>query len=156
MPSGRAHRRAYSIKTRIKTYMKMRYDPMMTYRRAYSIKTRIKTAYKLCDVMTIIIAEHIPLKQGLRLPGLFHITMWVLIAEHIPLKQGLRQEPHMVMRILCRNRRAYSIKTRIKTKQHNNWGAHSAIAEHIPLKQGLRLLELCFKLIEPLSQSIFH
>ena len=60
--------RAYSIKTRIKT--KEFLQPVLYLQRAqraYSIKTRIKTAhFSLLRQPSLVLREHIPLKQGLR------------------------------------------------------------------------------------------
>ena len=36
------------------------------------------------------LAEHIPLKQGLRPSSFVLNTLFIILAEHIPLKQGLR------------------------------------------------------------------
>ena len=130
------NRRAYSIKTRIKTKRK---ESVCIYRnrRAYSIKTRIKTE-----------------------DNRKHFRRWA-IAEHIPLKQGLRLMVDSLYNFLNQDRRAYSIKTRIKTRPLNFSDSLTIIAEHIPLKQGLRLIELhqCFVYLEiaehiPLKQGL--
>ena len=39
-----------------------------------------------------MLAEHIPLEQGLRHPITFMELWFNLLAEHIPLEQGLRQQ----------------------------------------------------------------
>ena len=65
-----------------------RFDP----RRPYSIKTRIKTR---------ISRHRRPIDASL--------------ADHIPLKQGLRPRLILLLGILSPTRRPYSIKTRIKT-----------------------------------------
>jgi hypothetical protein len=36
------------------------------------------------------LAEHIPLKQGLRPSLSLYLVKCIILAEHIPLKQGLR------------------------------------------------------------------
>ena len=64
----------------------------------------------------LTLADHIPLKQGLRLFRLEVKTIIVVpLADHIPLKQGLRQGLATLA------------------------GRSLALADHIPLKQGLRL-----------------
>ena len=88
-----------------------RFDP----RRPYSIKTRIKTISQLGQK-----ARSTPL------------------ADHIPLKQGLRQGYSEEEVGSYRSRRPYSIKTRIKTLSHFTAEGKSSLADHIPLKQGLR------------------
>ena len=66
------------------------------------------------------VADHIPLKQGLRLTWIANDLCISKVADHIPLKQGLR-----LISIPNRNdffilsRRPYSIKTRIKTLSNN-------------------------------------
>ena len=109
-------RRPYSIKTRIKTigsYQSM----LLASRRPYSIKTRIKTLSINRSVILI-----------------------VALADHIPLKQGLRLGLHCCIDFHLFTRRPYSIKTRIKTPGSStttNQGFR-LLADHIPLKQGLR------------------
>ena len=65
---------------------------------------------------TVKVADHIPLKQGLRHRIIAKNAIQTCVADHIPLKQGLRLEsvatPHL---LLTKCRRPYSIKTRIKT-----------------------------------------
>ena len=59
--------------------------------RAYSIRTRIKTIFSFVDINTkILVREHIPLEQGLRLCYSQSRTYLVQVREHIPLEQGLR------------------------------------------------------------------
>mgnify|MGYP006873047429 CR=1 FL=1 len=60
------------------------------------------------------VAEHIPLKQGLRLAWAIALKIFDGVAEHIPLKQGLRRL-YPALQPIWRSRRAYSIKTRIET-----------------------------------------
>ena len=84
------------------------------------------------------LAEHIPLKQGLRPPWISTLKSFLYLAEHIPLKQGLRHCFPSVVITLHFPRRAYSIKTRIKTPQECFQEVGKILAEHIPLKQGLR------------------
>ncbi len=80
------------------------------------------------------------------------------LAEHIPLKQGLRQMlPSSFSQLTCKPRRAYSIKTRIKTSVSTENFILLLLAEHIPLKQGLRqYLPSMVNLTVFISQSIFH
>ena len=59
-------------------------------RRPYSIKTRIKTCRKCCNATLVAVADHIPLKQGLRHRIFIPLTPSTWVADHIPLKQGLR------------------------------------------------------------------
>ena len=61
--------RAYSIKTRIKTNLKCGWNLSRNWtQRAYSIKTRIKTCKSIHYFpLIVLLREHIPLKQGLRL-----------------------------------------------------------------------------------------
>ena len=64
-----------------------RFDP----RRPYSIKTRIKTiSPKIELTLLIFLADHIPLKQGLRRLHFGDLGDHRGLADHIPLKQGLR------------------------------------------------------------------
>ena len=63
------------------------------------------------------IREHIPLEQGLRhLAESFYDFFKCIIREHIPLEQGLRQDLDLLSNSLAFYQRAYSIRTRIKTK----------------------------------------
>ena len=89
----------------------------------------------------------------------------IVIAEHIPLKQGLRREAAGLLGAFLGNRRAYSIKTRIKTPSYRaDLTLRRWIAEHIPLKQGLRpttrknFWEPAPKIAEhiPLKQGLRH
>ena len=85
-------------------------------------------------IILIELAEHIPLKQGLRLSLAVNADLILAeLAEHIPLKQGLRPFAASAA------------------------AAALALAEHIPLKQGLRhkFVFSCFSFL-PNSQSIFH
>ena len=61
-------------------------------RRASSIRTRIKTFIKLADLDSLyLLAEHLPLEQGLRLLIDLQLHCCGLhLAEHLPLEQGLR------------------------------------------------------------------
>ena len=62
-----------------------RFDP----RRPYSIKTRIKTiSPKIELTLLIFLADHIPLKQGLRRLHFGDLGDHRGLADHIPLKQG--------------------------------------------------------------------
>ena len=62
------------------------------------------------------------------------------LREHIPLKQGLRLPIIVILLLhLSMTQRAYSIKTRIKTMSIDFIALSvSVLREHIPLKQGLR------------------
>ena len=86
------------------------------------------------NTIYLILAEHLPLEQGLR-----HtmrdtiIGISLLLAEHLPLEQGLRHPKQLRSNLA------------------------QPLAEHLPLEQGLRLM------IPPnrrypkqASQSIFH
>ena len=86
--------RAYSIRTRIKTYVEHVLEKKQVGQRAYSIRTRIKTANAVLSLnaASLFVREHIPLEQGLR--HLFN-----------PLSSYF----------YLRCQRAYSIRTRIKT-----------------------------------------
>ena len=61
-------------------------------KRAYSIRTRIKTVCKENIVSWCLrVREHIPLEQGLRHSTEFIIDVVIeTVREHIPLEQGLR------------------------------------------------------------------
>ena len=61
-------------------------------KRAYSIRTRIKTnALVVVPAMILPVREHIPLEQGLRPIGRnFNANFMIPVREHIPLEQGLR------------------------------------------------------------------
>ena len=86
----------------------------------------------------LTLADHIPLKQGLRLVLACIDGETHTLADHIPLKQGLRQGYSEEEVGSYRSRRPYSIKTRIKTLSHFTAEGKSSLADHIPLKQGLR------------------
>ena len=111
--------RAYSIRTRIKTFCQYlltedingvrEHIPLeqglrrsndcqllsFTWgQRAYSIRTRIKTKARLCGEYNLYtVREHIPLEQGLRLywSKLCQFDNFT-VREHIPLEQGLRPQ----------------------------------------------------------------
>ena len=85
-------RRPYSIKTRIKTRWHNLICCFVLSRRPYSIKTRIKTS-------------------GAKI---FLIPYLNRLADHIPLKQGLRHLHSLHQSFDVSARRPYSIKTRIK------------------------------------------
>ena len=177
--------RAYSIRTRIKTDFLARL-PLGECKgqRAYSIRTRIKTVLvEVKAALEVIVREHIPLEQGLRLCFDVSSRGYLLsVREHIPLEQGLR---HYILLLIfsffffCQ--RAYSIRTRIKTFSLNPLASHTEnvrehipleqglrqpsslhnprrrhVREHIPLEQGLRLGSVVVVLREPKSESIFH
>ena len=78
------------------------------------------------------------------------------VREHIPLEQGLRL-PGAKYDFPKPCQRAYSIRTRIKTCRSNlDWNKHNTVREHIPLEQGLRLFNISAKFLQGLSESIFH
>ena len=82
----------------------------------------------------MLVREHIPLKQGLRLFPSFPRIEDFLVREHIPLKQGLRQQV-----------------------SHTYGYQFNLVREHIPLKQGLRRKGMmCVNVFHFLSESIFH
>ena len=59
--------------------------------RAYSIRTRIKTYVRIfVGSCTKNVREHIPLEQGLRLFTKNQYRARTGVREHIPLEQGLR------------------------------------------------------------------
>ena len=65
--------------------------------------------------------------------------MFERVREHIPLEQGLRQEQHLCAECNQIRQRAYSIRTRIKTRNVVIVvNSVSIVREHIPLEQGLR------------------
>ena len=62
-----------------------------------------------------------------------------ILADHIPLKQGLRPRGGTLLDLRpYQTRRPYSIKTRIKTALRTSKRHLQPLADHIPLKQGLR------------------
>ncbi len=71
--------------------------------------------FHIRDLPSHILAEHIPLKQGLRPYVFSRDAVFCFLAEHIPLKQGLRLIWVFYKTGDSLPRRAYSIKTRIKT-----------------------------------------
>jgi hypothetical protein len=80
------------------------------------------------------LAEHIPLKQGLRRHLLSYTDFFCVLAEHIPLKQGLRHAQQQLDQqyyySCCDLAKAYSIKTRIKTLVRTwffGWNASQSI-----------------------------
>ena len=84
-------RRPYSIKTRIKTCCVDYLSAVINVaHRPYSIKTRIKTSPSRSSVARSELADHIPLKQGLRHDAVVEHIEGNALADHIPLKQGLR------------------------------------------------------------------
>ena len=87
-------------------------------RRAYSSKTRIKT-FMVYNVLLLFsyVGEHIPVKQGLRRSLLLAFCFSDCVGEHIPVKQGLRLFYEFLFENICFCRRAYSSKTRIKTEE---------------------------------------
>ena len=63
-----------------------------------------------------MLAEHLPLEQGLRHPYFYkHYIFVALLAEHLPLEQGLRLRGSNLLNQEEPTRRASSIRTRIKT-----------------------------------------
>ena len=63
------------------------------------------------------VREHIPLEQGLRLNRCrSDQTCCQSVREHIPLEQGLRQYSPLILSSKLFGQRAYSIRTRIKTR----------------------------------------
>ncbi len=113
----------------------------------------------------MILAAHIPLKQGLRLLHTCFFRCSYFLAAHIPLKQGLRQLNNFnhCFRLYCRHihlkqdktrfltitsrYRCFSLAAHIPLKQRlrrpffsSLFGENRDLAAHIPLKQGLRRL----------------
>ena len=62
-----------------------------------------------------LVREHIPLEQGLRLNSIKLLSFIVFVREHIPLEQGLRHTLLIINPPFHIGKRAYSIRTRIKT-----------------------------------------
>ena len=60
--------RPYSIRTRIKTVSSAPLCSLLSGQRPYSIRTRIKTAEPVLLRLGLLVRDHIPLEQGLRLP----------------------------------------------------------------------------------------
>ena len=151
-------RRASSIRTRIKTSLSYSYLLQRLSRRASSIRTRIKTDRCSTDQNPLpLLAEHLPLEQGLRLHGSELFNTVRVLAEHLPLEQGLRHLPFPLQRQHTLSRRASSIRTRIKTNvEVVSTVICRPLAEHLPLEQGLRLGLVGDCYLEWHSQSIFH
>ena len=112
------YKRAYSIRTRIKTRLSAEKRHSFNGIREHipleqGLRPFIKRSARSCFER---IREHIPLEQGLRPRGwMTDPSCNSLIREHIPLEQGLRHprsKPHSQKSI---HKRAYSIRTRIKT-----------------------------------------
>ena len=62
-----------------------------------------------------------------------------LVAEVVPLKQGLKQIENKKLTKFVNSCRGSSIKTRIETTQsHLTVGKEGLVAEVVPLKQGLK------------------
>ena len=138
-------RRPYSIKTRIKTLNQRQWEHLQGFsRRPYSIKTRIKTSATMLTNMFMPrpLADHIPLKQGLRPECDLCSNRCLRIARRpYSIKTRIKTFQGFLALIHCLARRPYSIKTRIKTLQSEmNITMSCALADHIPLKQGLRLI----------------
>ena len=92
------------------------------------------------------VADHIPLKQGLRPPPRTSVDFVTIVADHIPLKQGLRRGYLDSERFVHQQ-----VADHIPLKQglrplcfFSSWYADS-VADHIPLKQGLRQCKNCTK-----------
>ena len=177
--------RAYSIRTRIKTLKEASLR-----RRGVVVREHIPLEQGLRlesrsfkQVIEFRVREHIPLEQGLRLLRfLFARLLPPFVREHIPLEQGLRLVVATFFRELCKRQRAYSIRTRIKTRailtdieviiSQRAYSIRTriktdlrsvcavellSVREHIPLEQGLRhqlTYEIDFRYYT--SESIFH
>ena len=63
----------------------------------------------------LLVREHIPLEQGLRLSYPARWWSFIRVREHIPLEQGLRPFAAFGAASVACGQRAYSIRTRIKT-----------------------------------------
>ena len=71
------------------------------------------------------LAEHLPLEQGLRLFTVLDVNhKSIVLAEHFPLEQGLRPPSRRLVGSCPPTRRASSIRTRIKTV-HNQRQTYS-------------------------------
>ena len=81
--------------------------------------------------IVLVLAEHIPVKQGLRLWDFVQKCYVTLLAEHIPVKQGLRHSLQICIDISAPTRRAYSSKTRIKTLYSIGYWASKALSQSI-------------------------
>ena len=80
------------------------------------VKQGLRQSLTLLSKDFAALAEHIPVKQGLRhelVDDDVHVL--VVLAEHIPVKQGLRPGECDTFEYSFKTRRAYSSKTRIKT-----------------------------------------
>ena len=85
--------------------------------------------------------EHIPLKQGLRRLSDTQETVLSLSQRAYSIKTRIKTKPCLKSKIVINAQRAYSIKTRIKTQIGALLFEKLALLrEHIPLKQGLRRL----------------
>ena len=62
----------------------------------------------------------------------------IVLADHVPLKEGLRLALLLAMTHIMPPRRPYSIKRRIKTWCPRSVIHEPKLADHIPLKEGLR------------------
>ncbi len=78
------------------------------------------------------------------------------VGEHIPVKQGLRHQLSESFQGYPWGRRAYSSKTRIKTRNSFLSFLLVQVGEHIPVKQGLRLKIFSIRLNLSKSASIFQ
>ena len=152
--------RAYSIRTRIKTFLTVffsfifgkvrehipleqglrRFQRLLTLslfsrQRAYSIRTRIKTAvHHSANVGSDFVREHIPLEQGLR----------------------PRSSHHLMVSLICQ--RAYSIRTRIKTISSNDeFVKHRYCQRAYSIRTRIKtLLHILVPSVNCQSESIFH
>ena len=109
-------RRPYSIKTRIKTSRSALLMCAIRTRRPYSIKTRIKTVQQLMSRSSDTLADHIPLKQGLRLCCRLEHKQAICSRRPYSIKTRIKTSNRWYLQVQdWYTRRPYSIKTRIKT-----------------------------------------
>ena len=109
-------RRASSIRTRIKTHLFLHFH-MQKQILAEHLPLEQGLRPDTCEPCRLIkkLAEHLPLEQGLRQIDLIGEWDDIRLAEHLPLEQGLRQANNPPIYSRTVTRRASSIRTRIKT-----------------------------------------
>ena len=67
-------------------------------------------------VLDFYVRDHIPLEQGLRLNRTSDVKVSTSVRDHIPLEQGLRHFFFHLLSLTVSRQRPYSIRTRIKTR----------------------------------------
>ena len=158
--SSRDARRPYSIKTRIKTHWRTPADPHREDpRRPYSIKTRIKTLSSVARRAVLMAARRpYSIKTRIKTEKAFECFARIQthLADHIPLKQGLRLSLSRLLGVTPR--RPYSIKTRIKTMYVDRTRVKDRGSRRpYSIKTRIKTLHsLPAVQIYDLSQTIFH